>query len=243
MAVVEEVEQFLVLARPEQIGTEPRAATHHLPELGLRAHQLEEDQVHDLGDVDAGVEHVYRDREVWVLILVREAVDQALRVLRLEGDDAGELALVVQIVGVETLGDEFRVGLVLGEEDGFAKPVAAGDRDAAGHEVRQHLVHSVLVEQPLVDRLGLDLVGHRAVVVPFQRVPLVLVLLRQLVVLDALALELERHRDGLGRHEEAVAYRLLQRVSVGRHTVLQVEQAVGVAVHLVLGRRREPDQQ
>ena len=243
MAVVEEIEQFLVLARTEQIGTEPRAATHHLPELGLRAHQLEEDQVHDLGDVDAGVEHVHRDREVWVLFLVRGAVDQALRVLRLEGDDAGDLALVVRIVGVETLGDELRVGLVLGEEDRLAKPVAAGDREATGHKVRQHLVHGVLVEQPLVDRFGIDPVGHRAVVIPFQRVPLVLFLFRQLVVLNALVLKLERHRDSLGRHEEAVADRFLQRIGVGRHAVLQVEQAVGVAVHLVLGRRREPDQQ
>ena len=131
----------------------------------------------------------------------------------------------------------------LGEEDRLAKPVAAGDRKAAGHKVRQHLVHGVLVEQPLVDRLGLDPVGHRAVVVPFQRVPLVLFLFRQPVVLDALALELERHRDGLGRHQEAIAHRLLQGVGVGRYAVLQVEQAVGVAVHLVLGRRREPDQQ
>ncbi len=133
--------------------------------------------------------------------------------------------------------------LVLGEDDRLAQPVAARDLEAARHQVLQHLVHGVLVEQPLVDRLGLDPVGHRAVVVPLQRVPLVLVLFRQLVVLDALALELERHRDGLRRHEEAVAHRLLQRVGVGRHAVLEVEQAVGVAVHLVLRRRREPDQQ
>ena len=66
------------------------------------------------------------------------------------------------------------------------------------------------------DRLGKTIVFDKnqqhadfiALVVPLQRVPLVLVLFRQLLVLDALALELERHRNGLRRHEKAVASRL-----------------------------------
>ena len=243
LAVVEEVEELLVLARPEQVRAQARAAPEHLPELGLRAHQLEEDQVHDLGDVDAGVEHVHRDRDVRRLVLGREVVDQALRVLGLEGDDARELALVVRVVGVEPLGDELGVVLVLGEQDRLAEPVAAGDRQAPRHQVLQDLVHRVLVEQPLVDRLGLHAVGDVAVLVPLQRVPLVLLLFGQLVVPDPLALELQRHRHGLRRHEEPVAHRLVQRVGVGRHAVLEVEQAVGVAVHLVLRRGRQPDQE
>ena len=133
--------------------------------------------------------------------------------------------------------------LVLGEDDRLAQPVAAGDLQAARHQVLQHLVDGVLVEEPLVDRLGLDAVGHVAVLVPLQRVPLVLLLFGELVVLDALALELERHRDGLGGHEEPVAHGLVERVGVGRHAVLEVEQAVGVAVDLVLGRRGEADEQ
>src|SRR5262249_46978621 len=51
-------------------------------------------------------------------------------------------------------------------------------------------------------------------------VPLVLVLFRKLVVLDALALQLDWHRDGLGRHEKVVSHRLLHRIGVGRHAVL-----------------------
>ena len=130
LAVVEEVEELLVLPGPEQVRAQPRAAADHLPELGLRAHQLEEHQVHDLRHVDAGVEHVHRDRDVRRLVLAREVVDQALRVLGLERDDARELALVVRIVGVEALGDELGVLLVLGEEDRLAEPVAARDLDA-----------------------------------------------------------------------------------------------------------------
>ena len=94
------------------------------------------------------------------LSLLGEVVDQALRILGLEGDDTGELTLVVRIVDVEPLGDELGVLLVLGEDDGLAQPVATGHLQAARHQVLQHLVHGVLVEEPLVDGLGLDPVGH-----------------------------------------------------------------------------------
>ena len=40
---------------------QPRAASDHLPELDVGLHRLGEDEVHDLGHVDAGVEHVHRD--------------------------------------------------------------------------------------------------------------------------------------------------------------------------------------
>jgi hypothetical protein len=59
LAVVEDKEKFLVLARFEQVRAQSRAAPEHLPELVLRAHELEEKQVHNLRDVDAGVEHIH----------------------------------------------------------------------------------------------------------------------------------------------------------------------------------------
>src|SRR5262245_1562866 len=47
-----------VLAGTKQIGTEPRATTEHLPEFGLRKNNLEENQIDDVGYIDAGVEHI-----------------------------------------------------------------------------------------------------------------------------------------------------------------------------------------
>ena len=73
LAEVEDVEVLLVLARAEQVRAQPRAAADHLPELGLRAHQLEEHEVDDLRHVDAGVEHVDRDRDVRRLVLDRRS--------------------------------------------------------------------------------------------------------------------------------------------------------------------------
>ena len=143
----------------EQVPAQARAAPQHLPELGLRAHHLEEHQVHHLRHVDAGVQHVHRDGDVRRLVLDGEGVNQALGVLGLVGHHPGELALVVRVVDVEALGDELGVVVVLGEHDGLAQAVAAGHLLALGHQVRQHLVHGVGVEQPLVQGGGVHRVA------------------------------------------------------------------------------------
>ena len=74
-AEIEDVEVLLVVVRTEQLRTESRAASDHLPELDLRVDRLEEDQVRYLGHVDAGVEHVHRDRDVGRLVLLREIIE------------------------------------------------------------------------------------------------------------------------------------------------------------------------
>ena len=56
----------------------------------------------------------------------------------------------------------------------------------------EHLVHGILIEQPFVDRLGLDALWNVALVTPFERIPSVLVFLGEIVVLDTFALEFQR---------------------------------------------------
>ena len=142
---------------------------------------------------------------------------------------------------VEALLDELGVGLVLGEDDRLAEPVAAGDLVAVGHQGGEHLVDGVLVEQEPVELLGVDRV-RRPVLAPVEGVPLVLLLLGQLVVGDALAEELGADRHPERRHEEPVADRLVQPVGVGGDAVLEVEEPVGVVVDLVLRGRGQPDE-
>src|SRR5262245_37925185 len=55
-APVEDVEELLVPAWSEQVGAQACPAADHLPELGLRSHRLEEDEVDELRHVDAGVQ-------------------------------------------------------------------------------------------------------------------------------------------------------------------------------------------
>ena len=74
--------------------------------------ELEEDEVHDLRHVDAGVEHVDRDGDVRRLVRVREIVDQRLRVVGLEVDHAREVPCKMRVVRVEALCDE--LGMVAG---------------------------------------------------------------------------------------------------------------------------------
>ena len=82
-----------------------------------------------------------------------------------------------------------------------------------------------------------------AVLAPVEGVPLVLLLLGEVVVPDALAQELGADRDAHRRHEVALVDRLVEAVGVGGDAVLEVEQPVGVVVDLVLRRRGEADQQ
>ncbi len=243
LAIVEDVEVLFVVTGAKQAGAQPRAASHHLPEFGLGTHHLEEHQVHHLGHVNAGVEHVHRDGDMRHLLLVGEVIDEALRVLGLVGHHPGEVTLVVRIVGVEALADEIGMVVVLGEDDGLAQAVAAGHLLSLGHQGGQHLVDGVLIEQPFVHGLGIHLVRGVAVFIPLQFVPARLLLFREVVVLDALALELQRHRDGHWRHQVTVCYRFVQAVGVGGYPVFQSEQAVGVVVNLVFGRGRQAHQE
>ena len=81
------------------------------------------------------------------------------------------------------------------------------------------------------------------VLAPFEGVPFLFLFVGKVVVLDALALELQRHRNGLRRHQEAVRDGLLELIGIRRDAALQLEQRIGVAVDLVLGRGGQPDQQ
>ena len=161
----------------------------------------------------------------------------------LVGDDAGELACVLGVVEVEALLDELGVGLVLGEDDGLAEPVAAGDLVPVGHQGGEDLVDGVGVEQEPVELLGGDGVGDVAVLVPLEGVPVVLLLLGQVVVADALAQELGRHRHPDRRDEVALRDGVVEAVGVGGHAGFEVEQLVGVAVDLVLRGRGQPDEE
>ena len=81
------MKNLLVLARAEQVRPQPRSAAHHLPELRLRAHQLEEDEIDDFGHVDSGVEHVDGDGDVRSLRPgLRNSSIKRLRVVDLEVD-------------------------------------------------------------------------------------------------------------------------------------------------------------
>ncbi|MNC34925.1 hypothetical protein D3C75_833850 [compost metagenome] len=70
--MIEDQELAFVFARAEQIGAQARATANHLPELDPRFDGLSEYQVDHFRNVDAGVEHVYRDGDAEVVIRLLE---------------------------------------------------------------------------------------------------------------------------------------------------------------------------
>ena len=153
---------------------------------------------------------------------------------------------VLRGVVIAALRDELRVVMVAGEDDGLGQPVTAFDLVAMLHEVLEHPVHRVPVEEPVVDRRRVDPIREKVrfrLVTPVKTLPLGLLLVAQAFVVDALSGKAQVHLLDTGRHKGAVVDGLGQLVGVGRHPRLQLEQVIGVLVHLLTRRRRQAGQQ
>ena len=144
--------------------------------------------------------------------LVGEVVDQTLAVLHLVGDDPGEVpGIQRRVVDIEAFLDEVGVLLVLGEDDRLAQSVAASNSYAFGHQVLEHPVDGVGVEEPLVELCGAYLVGRLQRDCPRRPHPSPTRPIRVFFVarstrhsLIALTHELHRHRHSPGRYQVAV---------------------------------------
>ena len=172
-------------ARSEKIWTQARTAADHLPELGLRPHRLEEYKVDDLRHVDAGIQHIDRNGDMWRLVRVVQTIDERLRVTVFRDDHAREVAGKMRIIRIEARADKFGMSAVFGEDNGLPEPVAVLDLDPVSHQVLEHAVDGVRVEQPLVERRRLDNARNGTAIVPLQRVPRLLLFIGELVVADA----------------------------------------------------------
>ncbi len=238
-AEIEDTKVRLVLPRTKEIRAQPCAPPDHLPKLDLGIHRLEEHQIHHLRHIDAGVQHVHGNGDMGCLVLLGEIVDQRLDVVDLVGNHPGKVPGVFRVVVVETLFDKVRVGLVAGEDDGLAEAVATLHLMAVLHKVLETLVHGVLIEQPVVQGGGVHLLrdqgAFRHIVTPLQGFPLSLFVLGQVVVANAFPGKAQIHLLYLRRHQIAIADRLAQLIGVRGHALFQIEQVIGVLVHLLPG--------
>ncbi|MGC1481449.1 MAG: hypothetical protein WA771_13180, partial [Chthoniobacterales bacterium] len=157
---VEDPEILLVGARAKQIGAEPRPAPDHLPELDPGINGFEKDEVQHFRDVDPGIEHVDGNGDVRGFGGLGKIVQQALRVLRVVVDDPRKMAVVLRVMVVETSLDELRVLVVAGEDDRFSETIASLHLVPVFHEMAEGFVDRVFIEEPTVDRGGVDPVWH-----------------------------------------------------------------------------------
>ena len=144
---------------------EPRTTADHLPELRFAAHLFEKDKVDALRHIDARVHHINRDRNKRRLVRLFEVVNDGLRIGIVADNSLNEpRILLFQLVQLaKTLPNELRMALVLGKDNGLADAVAARRLDAPFHQVLQHRVHGVGVEDELIQLFGWDKGGQGVV--------------------------------------------------------------------------------
>ena len=157
-----------------------------------------------------------------------------MRIGHIVVDDFGETGQV-RIFLVEHLKDFLGVDVVLCKDDRFAQLTAVVDGQALGHQRMQHLTDGILVENPLVQSRGRNTLRKLTVFICEGILVCLSVRVGKLVVDDALLNEFQLRLHGNEVHQIAILDRLRQIVAVGRHTVLQLKNLVGVLVDLVLG--------
>jgi len=242
-AIVADKESGLVLAWTEEIGTEARAASDHLPKLGLRADALEEGEIDHLGDVNAGVEHVNGDRQVRHLLWLGEVVDQRLSIVDLMSDDSRESPFQMRVVMIEAFRDELGMALVLGEQDRLTQAVSVSYLNAVLHQMREHKIDRVFVEEPLMHLRRFDDIGSFVLLTPLKLIPSVLVFVAQVVIAQALGGDTRGRIQHPIRHQVFICDRLRKRVLVRRDAVFKLKEAVGIVVDLVARRGGQADEQ
>ena len=145
---------------------EPCTTADHLPELRFAAHFFEEHQIHALRYIDARVHHIHRDRNKRRLVRLFEIVNDGLRIGVVADhplDESRVLGLQLRVELAEAFPDKLRVALVLGKDNGLADAVTTRRLDAPFHQVLQHRVHSVGVEDELIQLFGRDKGGQGVV--------------------------------------------------------------------------------
>ncbi len=151
-----------------------------------------------------------------------------------EVDQPGEVTCILRIVRVEPLRDINGVRVVLGEDNRLPETIAAGHLLAARHQVGENFVHGILVEEPFVDCFRFDAIGDFSVFAPLFRIPLLFLFFREVFVFNSFTLELQRHRHRLHGNQKPVVDRVFQRIGIGRHAILQLEERIGVVIDFVL---------
>ena len=234
--MVEDQEFALVFSGPKEVLAKSRAPADHLPKLDVGIDRLGKDQINDLGDVDACIEHVDRDGngQLRILAFTFQVVDQRLGPRVVVVHDAAEVASILWIHFVEQVLQQYRVIVITGKDDRFSQAAAVSHLDAILHKVADNLAVGLLVEHVLVDlpllvfdRLGFD----------FVFLQLMTLFRGHLRVLDAFAQERRGEGVDFEGHEEAIGDGLVETVVCGGVVVFAVKQAVGIMGHHVLTRR------
>ena len=142
----------------------------------------------------------------------------------------------------ETLNNELGVFVVVGEDNGLANLLATIDHLAAGHQMREHLVHGVDVENVVEYLAGGNVPGRRGLLIEKERplghlvfpdvLHLLLLLVGKVLVADAFLHYLGGLGEPGGRDEIIFIDCLAKFVGEVRFAALQAKEVIGAAVHI-----------
>ena len=240
--MIEDLKGGLVLAGPEKVFTQAGAAADHLPELGVGFHRLGEDQVDDLRDIDASVQHVHGNcySEILASVSGFEIVNELFGARLVVVDAQAEVAAILGIHFIEELDEKFGVAVVAGENDSFAKPGAVGVADAFFHQIPQDGAVGVLVEDGFADLL--------LVIIDVFRISglfgeLLALLRGEILVFDAIPQKLGGvlHHGERGEVGRLVADRLVVGIVRGGVFVFAAEQLISITEYKLYRSGGEAD--
>ena len=142
------------------------------------------------------------------------------------------------------------MAVVVGKDDGLADALSALHLQTVLHQVLQHTVDGVEIEDVIEYLLGLDVSGLG---VSFNRLDslfigphffeLFLFLGAQVVILDALFQDERATLEALIIDQIALGHGILQFVGIVGHALFHLEGLVGALVHLVTGCRGQAHKQ
>ena len=154
VAVVEDAELRLVLARRKDVLAWPRAATDHLYELDARPDRLEEDKVQHLRHVDSRVEHVNGNGNPELGVML-ELLDERIGIVHVVVHKLAPV-VIMRIAFLNPLHNEVGVLVVVGEDDRLADCLSAFDLETALQHFVDYLVNGALVVHRVEDAARLD---------------------------------------------------------------------------------------
>ena len=214
----------------------------HLPELNLGLDLLKEDQVEDFWHVNAGVKHINGDGNLRHLSGHTEIVDKVLGVCNLIVNQHAEIAAVFRIQVCKAMDNELGVVVVVGKDDGLANLLATIYHLTAGHQVREHLVHGIDVEDIVEYLARSDVPGRirflikKHLTLGHLVLPDILHLLLLFIGKVFIADTFLHNLGGLGepgrRHQIVFIDGLAQFVSEVGLAAFQTEKVVGATVHV-----------
>ena len=240
-APVENIKPLLVLSRSEDVRRQSGSSSNHLHEFDFGTNLLEEDQVQNVGYINACVKHINRHGYLWVGIAYLQFVFQVLGVGNVVVNQHTEVKTVFRIKLVEAFHNLFCVEVVIGEYHSLSDTFSTLHFKAVLHQVLQHLVDGVLVEDIGEHLTRINVPGLSFILPYFFK--LFFFFVGQLVVLDALFQNQTAPFQSCVWNQESVGNGLVKLVSKVRVAVFKFQQVVGAAFNLVPRRGGQANQE